>query len=184
MENIGGRTFAIQGLGSVGCKLAELLLEKGAFLKISDTDQSKLNPFRGIKSVEVIDPEDILFVEADVLCPSGPACVINPQTIPKIKARAIAGVANCILEDEIRDDKLLKDKRILLAPDIVLNVGGVIQGIEEKKGNRLQDAIDRLPVIPKNLRSVFKGARKCKVGTMTAAKKIAQKRRARLSKTP
>jgi glutamate dehydrogenase/leucine dehydrogenase len=185
-SRIGGKVFAIQGLGSVGRKLAELLLEAGAFLKVSDTNQSRLAPFLGIKSVGIVDPEDILSVSSTVFCPCGPACVINPDTIPNLGSRVIAGVANCVLEAENRDDRLLKEKGILLAPDFVLNAGGVIQGIEERKGNSIQDAIDRLPIIPKNLRNVFREAKRCNSGTMSVAKGIARRRRAKItaSKTP
>ena len=188
-QRISGRSFAIQGVGSVGRKLAELLLESGAELFISDTLESRLKPFSGITGVTMVEPADLLFVGADVLCPSGPACVINPQTIPKLKSRVIAGVANCVLEDEVRDDKLLKERGILFAPDFVVNAGGVTQGIEEvfKGAKDLQSSIDRLPIIPKNLKAVFERAKRGRMGTMAAAKEIAEQRRlkirARLSRT-
>jgi leucine dehydrogenase len=106
--------------------------------------------------------------------------VINPRVISELKVRAIAGVANCVLENEKLDDKLLKEERILFAPDFVLNAGGVIQGIEERKENTLQHAIDRLPIIPKNLRAVFREAKRCNTGTMGVAKGIARKRRKKM----
>jgi leucine dehydrogenase len=179
---IKGKKFMIQGLGSVGRKLAELLLDEGAILKVSDTDDQKLTAFRGIKNVSVIDPDDALTVNTEVLCPSGPACVINPETIARLRCKIITGVGNCVLEDEDRDDRLLRKTRVLFAPDFVLNAGGVIQGIEEHKGNGLQDAIDRLPVIPKNLRAVFSKANNMGVGTMKAAKRIAGDRRQRIAR--
>jgi len=179
---IAGRIFAIQGVGSVGKKLAELLLDSGARIFISDTIESRLKVFRGIRGVTVTDTEDLLFMGADVLCPSGPACIVNPQTIPKLKSRVIAGVANCVLEDEVRDDRMLKDKRILFAPDFVVNAGGVTQGIEEvfKGANDLQSSIDRLPIIPKNLKAVFELAKRKRMGTMAAAKEIAEQRRLKI----
>ncbi|MCX6774295.1 MAG: hypothetical protein NTY68_04865, partial [Candidatus Micrarchaeota archaeon] len=115
----------------------------------------------------------------------------------QLKARAVAGVANCVLEDEKRDDILLMKKGILFAPDFVLNAGGVIQGIEEYRGSGLQnstgkaikgieeyrkrglmqDAVNRLPEISKNLREVFSRAKRKRMGTMAAAKYIARKKR-------
>ncbi|MCX6773950.1 MAG: hypothetical protein NTY68_03045, partial [Candidatus Micrarchaeota archaeon] len=120
-----GRSFAIQGLGSVGNELAKLLLKAGGRLFVSEPDADKLKPFENIPKVTIVDPNDLLSVKVDVLCPCGPACVLNPITIPKLGAKAVAGVANCVLEDEKRDDILLMKKGILFAPDFVLNAGGV-----------------------------------------------------------
>jgi len=177
---ISGRSFAIQGVGSVGRKLAELLLERGGKVFVSDTNQERLKPFLGIKDATIVDPADLLFLHADVLCPSGPACVINPATIPKLRSRVIAGVANCVLQDEVRDDMMLKDGGILFAPDFVVNAGGVTQGVEEifKGAKDLKSTMDRLPLIPQNLRAVFKKAKEENKGTMAAAKEIARVRRA------
>lgn len=174
---IKGRSFAIQGLGSVGKKLAELLLEKDGKLFVSDTDADKLNPFEHAKGVTVVEPDDLLSVRTDVLCPCGPACVLNSTTIPRLKAKAIAGVANCVLENEVMDDVRLMKKKILFAPDFVLNAGGVIQGTEEYRHHGLQDAINKLPEIPKNLNAVFNRAKHGRIGTMAAAKRIARERR-------
>jgi glutamate dehydrogenase/leucine dehydrogenase len=179
---IKGRSFAIQGLGSVGRKLAELLLEAGGSVFISDSDPEKLKPFRALGRVQVIEPDELLSVSADVLCPSGPGCVLNSETIPQLRAKAVAGVANCVLDDEMRDDRMLRDVGIVFAPDFVLNAGGVMQGIEEYMGGGLMDTMDKLPVIPKNLRSVFKKAKDERKGTMEAAKDIARQRRRMLSR--
>ena len=104
--------------------------------------------------------------------------MISQQTIPKLRSRIIAGVANCVLENEVRDDLLLKEKNILFAPDFVLNAGGVIQGIAEYKGKEdLKDAVDRLPLIQKNLRAVFKRSRERNIGSMAAAKELSKLRR-------
>jgi len=180
---IAGRSFAIQGVGSVGGKLAELILESKGTIFITDTDEKKLGRFRGIGNVTVTEPGDILLMGADVLCPSGPACVINPTTIEILKSRVIAGVANCVLEDELRDDRILRQRGILFAPDFVLNAGGVMQGIEEFKGNGLKDAIDKLPIIPKNLDHVFRKAKRDGSGTMMAAKSIAMAKRTTMERT-
>ena len=110
---------------------------------------------------------------AFVLAPCGPAYIINKDSIPKLKCRIIAGAANCQLEDEAEDDRHLFERNILVAPDYVLNAGGVIQGIEELNGGTLENALAKLPFIAKNLNEVYVRAKELKFGTYAVAKKMA-----------
>jgi len=171
VDKIAGRSFAIQGLGSVGETLADELIKAGGKVYVSDTDKRKLMKFKN--RAQIISPEKILFLDVDVLAPCGPAYVINRNTIQKLKCRIIAGGANCQLEDEVKDDKLLYKKGILIAPDYVINAGGVIQGVEELKKGTLKKAREKLHVIPKNLEKIYKLSKKNKIGTYAIAKKMA-----------
>lgn len=179
-EKIKGRSFAVQGLGSVGYTLAKELIKQGGIVYISDLDKKKLNEFKG--KAKIVAPGKILFSKVDVLAPCGPAYMINKSTITKLKCKIIAGGANCILEDEVKDDDLLFKKKILVAPDYVINAGGVIQGIEEYEGGSLKNAIKKLPIISENLIEVYTKSAKKKKGTYQVAKQIALKRMRKLKK--
>ncbi|MCX6748042.1 MAG: leucine dehydrogenase [Candidatus Pacearchaeota archaeon] len=170
-EEIKGKSFAIRGLGSVGNILAKEIIKHGGKVYLSDTDKEKLEDFE--KNAKIISPEEILFLDVDVLCPCGPAYVINKETIPKLKCKIIAGGANCQLEDEINDDKLLCERGILIAPDYIINAGGVMQGIQELKKGSLQEAISSLPIIQRNLEEIYKLSQEKKVGTYSIAKNMA-----------
>lgn len=171
---IKGKKFAIQGVGNVGGVLADILISEGGIVFISDKNRNNLKRF--MKKAQIIKPEEILKLKVDVLCPCGPAYILNKNSIPKINAKIIAGGANCQLEDEEKDDKLLKKRNILFAPDFIINSGGVMQGIAEYNKKSLQSAIDRLPIIPKNLEKIIRISDKNNAGTMKTAKILAKKR--------
>jgi|GEM_PF-4684957 len=97
---------------------------------------------------------------------------INENSIPKLKCKIIAGGANCILENEISDDKKLYDAGILVAPDYVINAGGVMQGIEELTGGSIVNAIAKLSLISKNLKQIYKQSKREKRGTYSVAKEL------------
>lgn len=170
-EEIKGKSFAVQGLGSVGNILAKKLIKNGGKVYLADTNKEKVEEFE--KNAKIVSSEEILFLDVDVLCPCGPAYVINKETIPKLKCKIIAGGANCQLEDEINDDKLLYERGILIAPDYVINAGGVMHGIQELEEGSLQEAISILPIIQRNLEEIYKLSKEKKVGTYIIAKNMA-----------
>lgn len=168
---INGRSFAVQGLGSVGNVLAKELIKSGGKVFVSDLDIEKLKEFENIAST--VNPDEILYLNVDVLAPCGPAYVINQNSIPKLNCKIIAGAANCQLEDEIEDDHRLFERKILIAPDYVINAGGVMQGIEELNGGSLENALSKLPLIVKNLTEIYIRSKQNGEGTYAMAKKMA-----------
>ncbi len=170
-DTIKGRTFAVQGLGSVGGILADELIKLGGNVYVSDLEQNTLQRFK--EKATIVDPDQIAYLNVDVFAPCGPAYIINQESIPRLNCKIIAGGANCILEDEITDDKSLFEKGILIAPDYVINAGGVMQGIAELKGDTLKDAMRRLPIISDNLRRIYLISKEQGKGTYAVAKELA-----------
>ena len=173
-RKIMGRSFAIQGLGSVGNILAKELIKKKGKVYVSDTNNERLNEFNGL--AKVVNPKELISLDVDVFSPCGPGYVINKNTIPKLNCKIIGGGANCQLEDEVSDDKLLFERGILIAPDYVINAGGVIAGVAEYTGKSLKEAIKRLPIISKNLNEIYKLSKEKNKGTYAVAKEIALRR--------
>lgn len=171
-SNIEGKSFAVQGLGSVGSELAHQLIERGGKVYVSDTDRAKAIEFQKL-GAQFVSPDEILYLDVDVVSPCGPAYVINKETIPKLRCRIIAGGANCQLEDEVKDDDALLRRGIRIAPDYVINAGGVMQGIEELRGGTLANARKRLPLIVQNLGEIYGISRRFNRGTYSIAKEIA-----------
>ena len=123
--SVEGKTIAIQGLGSVGAILAEHLFWHGAKLIVSDIDWEKTQAIAKKYHAIACPSEDILGEQCDILAPCAMGGIINPETIPQLRCRGIAGCANNqLLTDE--DANVLRSLGILYAPDFVINAGGLI----------------------------------------------------------
>lgn len=81
------------------------------------------------------DAKDLLFLEVDVLVPAAVEDVINLKNVDKIKAKVIVEGANGPTSAEA--DKVINEKGILVAPDILANAGGVTVSYFEWVQNRL-----------------------------------------------
>jgi leucine dehydrogenase len=119
---LNGLTMAIQGLGHVGHGVTVQLQALGVNCIVADT-----NPIatQSLKNVTVISTQDIHKVECDVFVPCALGGIINPDTIPELKCKIIAGAANNQLLDNSCAYEL-HQKNILFAPDYVINAGGLI----------------------------------------------------------
>lgn len=154
-DSLENKTIAIQGLGSVGCELAKFLFWAGARLIVSDIDSARCESIAKLTGAKIVPISEILKVECDVLAPCALGGVINEQTIPHLRCKAIAGCANNQLLNDSDADALLS-KKILYAPDFVINAGGLINVTQEldAKGynpliarKRVHDLYDQLMVI-------------------------------------
>ncbi|MGC6493121.1 MAG: Glu/Leu/Phe/Val dehydrogenase dimerization domain-containing protein [Myxococcota bacterium] len=135
-----GRRIAVQGLGSVGYNLCRELAESGAELLVSD-----INEMRVQKACEEFGATavsgDIVEVSADVLAPCAIGGVLSASDIPRMGARVVAGGANNILVDDVADAEAFQHAGILIAPDYVLNAGGIIAMDVERRGGGFDQAM-------------------------------------------
>jgi leucine dehydrogenase len=170
-ESLKGRKIAIQGLGSVGARLAEFLFWEEAKLILSDIDEAKVARLTGLYKAQSVSPNEILFVECDILSPCAFGAVINESTIPKLHCKAIAGAANNQLLNVENDGLALFNKGILYAPDFIINAGGVINAaleLEEDLYNP-QQAIEKTNRLYDTLLQIFETAEKKKMPTVQVA---------------
>lgn len=124
------RTIAIQGLGNVGAKLANILFWEGANLLLSDIDPKKVHDLCHLYGASPLEPEDYFSTPCDILAPCAMGGIINDETIPFLQCRAIAGGANNqLLKPE--HGLLLQEKNILYAPDYIINAGGILNAAAE-----------------------------------------------------
>jgi leucine dehydrogenase len=128
--SVEGKTIAIQGLGGVGAILADFLFWHGAKLIVSDIDWEKTQMIAKKYHATACPSEDILTEQCDVLAPCAMGGILNPQTIPGLKCRAVAGCANNQLLTD-HDADALRRRGILYAPDFVINAGGLINVVQE-----------------------------------------------------
>ena len=124
-DSLEKRTIAIQGLGNVGMPLADYLFWAGADLILSDLDPVRLQKIAEKLGARTLPPDQILKAECDVLAPCAMGGIINDQTIPFFRCKAIAGSANNQLLKDVHASAL-RERKILYAPDFVINAGGLL----------------------------------------------------------
>ena len=119
-----GIKVAVQGVGNVGYELVKLLVGAGAMVVVFDTDDEKAARAVKLGAVQV-PPFAIISEDVDVFAPCAVGGTINRHTIPRLRARIVAGAANNQLETPSDADRLRK-RGIIYVPDYVANGGGLM----------------------------------------------------------
>jgi glutamate dehydrogenase len=137
----GETTIAIQGFGNAGSFMAKILSDMGyKIVAVSDSkggvvsnngldvaalSEHKKNTGSVIEfaGTESISNEDILTMDVDVIVPSALENVITSENAGDIKAKAVVELANGPTTPEA--DEILKEKGIVVVPDVLANAGGV-----------------------------------------------------------
>ena len=112
----------------------------------------------------------------DIYSPCALGSVLNPHTISRLKCSIIAGAANNQLSDETRDGKLLLEKKILYAPDFLINAGGLINVYSELNGYDKQKSTNKTKEIYNTTLDIFEKAELSGTTTHEAALEIAKNR--------
>lgn len=183
-DSLEGKTIAIQGLGKVGYYLVEYLTEENANIIATDIVQENMDRvMTDFPKVTIVKPEEIYSQECDIFSPNAMGAIINDQTIPQLKCKAIAGAANNQLA-EPRHGDVLREKGIVYAPDYVVNAGGLIQVVDETEpgGYNKDRAYRKAATIYDMLSQIFEIARKENVPTYIAADKLVDERIAKIGK--
>ncbi|OCA90646.1 leucine dehydrogenase [Bacillus sp. FJAT-27225] len=179
-NNLSGKSYAIQGLGKVGFKVAEHLLKEGADLYVTDINEEAINRLAEQakamgSAIKTVAANEIYSVPADVFVPCALGGVINDDTIPLFKCHAVAGSANNQLA-EIRHGKLLQEKGILYAPDYIVNAGGLIQVADELYTPNPERVLQKTKAIYDCLLDVYKRAEQDGLTTVEAANHFCEAR--------
>ncbi|MDH3305012.1 MAG: amino acid dehydrogenase [Gammaproteobacteria bacterium] len=139
-DTLEGVRVAVQGVGHVGLHLCRLLHEAGAELFVSDVNRENLRAASAELPVTIVAPTELLYADVDVLAPCALGNILTSTTIPKIRAKVIAGAANNQLATAA-DGARLAERGILYAPDYVINAGGIISVAREYYGNSSEDEV-------------------------------------------
>jgi len=138
-----GKRVAVQGFGNVGYHAAKLLSEEDGcrVIAVGDVSGGVVNPaglaiahlaehlertcsLAGFPGATVLPgTKDVLEVECDILIPAALENQITLENVDRIKARMIAEAANGPTTPGA--DARLKERGIMVIPDIYLNAGGV-----------------------------------------------------------
>jgi leucine dehydrogenase len=140
-SDLAGVTVAIQGVGHVGAILAEKLAADGVRLIICDAQAGVAAEVARRTGAQVVAPELIFDAEALVFAPCALGAAISEATLPRLKARIIAGGANNQLAGP-DVGRAVFDHGILYAPDFVINGGGIINVAAEIRALDRGEAYD------------------------------------------
>ena len=146
-----GKHIVVQGVGHVGKEIISLALKSGARVTATDINVGRLDQLRDIwhgQPVELVctQPDDLtpFDIQCDVLCPAATGGILNPSSIPHIKASLICGAANNQLENPDRDGALLSERRVLYLPDFLVNRMGIVKCANEQYGSVTHDLMQHL----------------------------------------
>ncbi|MCM2533644.1 leucine dehydrogenase [Neobacillus pocheonensis] len=179
-EDLSGKTYIIQGLGKVGYKVAEQLLEAGADLYVSDINKGAVKAIQERAKqlgciARLISQDEVYSVKADVFVPCAFGGIINDETIEQLKVKAVVGSANNQLLLE-KHGEVLKQKGILYAPDYIVNAGGLIQVADELYNYNKERVLTKTRSIYTSLLEVYKQAELDSITTIQAANRLCEKR--------
>lgn len=169
------KIIAIQGLGSVGSKLANILFWEGAYLILCDRDEKLVHDHAVLYGAQVISPEKFVEVGCDILAPCAMGGILNNQTIPHLRCKGIAGAANNQLLNPENGRDLMR-RGILYAPDFAINAGGIINASVEFEVGGYDPKIsrDRVNHIYDTLLMIFEKAEREHKPTSLAAEEMAE----------
>ncbi|MEW6056032.1 MAG: Glu/Leu/Phe/Val dehydrogenase [Bdellovibrionota bacterium] len=170
-----GKRIAIQGLGYVSYYLIRHLVEEGAKIVGADVDQSRITKCQNEFNIDIVSPDDILSQECDILSPSALGAVINAASIPRIKAKVIAGAANNQLATDADGFELFR-RGIVYAPDYAINAGGLINIYHELGGYNSARAYDHVAGIYRTIEEILERSKREAIPPHRVADQIAEEK--------
>jgi leucine dehydrogenase len=166
----------------VGGKALAMLVEAGAEVVVSDLDPDRVAAAVEEHGVTPVEPDAIYDVEADIFAPYALGAVIDDDTVPRLKAKVVAGAANNILAEDRHGDALI-ERGIVFAVDYIANSGGTIFDTDRyrKGGFQPERAMANVRRVGDRMREVFAIADRDGLAYHRAADRLAEQRIAALN---
>ncbi len=193
-------TIAIQGFGKVGGGIFKLLLndKKYKVVAISDSkggvfSEDGINDERifehkkntgsvvGFENTETITNKELLSLDVDILIPAALENQIREDNAEEVKAKVILELANGPTTPKA--DEILRNKEIVVVPDILANAGGVtvsyFEWVQNREGffwekHEIEEKLKQR--ITNALREVWEISKKMKLDLRTSAYVLALRR--------
>ena len=177
-DSVKGVRVAIQGCGSVGSKLAELLHRDQAKLIVSDIDANSAQRIADNYGAQTVANDKIIATDVDVFSPCALGGIIDDDTVGQLKAKIIAGGANNQLAIEDKHGDMLREQKILYAPDYVINAGGLISVSYELDWLKKPTATvkDKVEAIYDTLLKIYQRADRSGESTHETSNRMAEER--------
>jgi glutamate dehydrogenase len=183
-----GARVSIQGFGNVaqplalnlyeaGCKIVAVSDSAGGAYNIEGMHPKRLAEFKaktgrvkGFPKSKPITPTDTLTIDCDILAPAALENQITEKNVDKVKAKLIVEAANGPITPEA--DKILLEKKVKIAPDVLANAGGVTVSYFEWVQNRMgyywsdEEVDEKLKhTMTGAFKEVYQAAKQCQIDT-------------------
>jgi len=176
VSKLDGLVIAIQGVGTVGNKLADYLMQEDVKLIITDLNYDRLKNVQDkYPQTKIVKPEEIISVECDILSPCALGPVVTRENVSDLRCKIIAGAAYNLLEtpDLCHD---LHTMGILVAPDFVINAGELFLTEDQFKILSKDQALSSARKIYDMMAKVIAKSKKDSISPYEAGYKIAAER--------
>jgi leucine dehydrogenase len=170
-----GVHVAVQGVGHVGYHLCKELHAAGASITVADVDALKAERAHREFGATVVPLGGIFDVACDVFAPCALGSALNDETIPRLKARIVAGAANNQLAVPRNGDDL-HARGILYAPDYAINAGGLVNVAQEVVGYDEKKSREKTLQIKDTITEIVARSEKLKAPTYKVADMLVEER--------
>ena len=181
-DSLDGIHVAVQGVGHVGYHLCKELHAQGAKISVADIDPLKAERAQREFGAVIVPLEQIFEIECDVIAPCALGSALNDTSIPRIKARIVAGAANNQLAQPRHGDDL-HARGILYAPDYAINAGGLCNVAQEVIGYDAEKARDKTMKIFDRRFEISDRSEKTGTPTYRVADQLVEEKLAKISKS-
>lgn len=176
-DSLKNKKIIVQGIGSVGMHLCELLHKEGAKLYVNDIYEERKSKAAEKYSAIAVENDDLFGIEADIYSPCALGASLNDTTIGKLNCAIVAGAANNQLKDEDAHGDMLIKRGIVYAPDFLINAGGLINvGIDYLGGWSRERVYTKIEQIYETTLSILNKAEQENINTQKAAIALAVQR--------
>jgi leucine dehydrogenase len=175
-DSLSGKRIGVEGIGSVGYRVAEYLVKENAKVFACDLYTDRLTKINSELGVEIVATEDFYDQAMDIYTPCALGATINDKTLERLKCSIIAGSANNQLANEQVHAHKVIEKGILYIPDFVINAGGLINVYTELHGYNEARALANTDKIYQTILDVLKMAKDNDVTPTEASMLLAEKR--------
>ncbi|WP_377645211.1 Glu/Leu/Phe/Val dehydrogenase [Oryzobacter terrae] len=177
---LAGRRVGVAGVGKVGRRLTEHLLDDGAEVVVTDVSddavRSLLTARPGVRAVD--DAWALAREDLDVYSPNALGGALDDDTVEALRVSIVCGGANNQLPADSpgRTADRMRGRGITYAPDFLVNAGGVIQVSDELQGFDMERARATTTRIFDHTLEVLREADAHDVSPAVAADRLAERR--------
>lgn len=175
-DSLAGKRIGVEGIGSVGYKVAEYLVKENAKVFVCDLYKDRLAKISSQLGVDVVEVEDFYDQEMDIYSPCALGATVNDQSLERLRCSIIAGSANNQLANEQVHAHKVIDKGILYIPDFVINAGGLINVYTELHGYNEKRALANTEKIYQTILDILSMAKDGDMTPTEASIWLAEKR--------